>query len=171
MTVFSATFATASITSAGGIQDIFELVAPANSRVVIHDVVLAQFSDELAAEAEIVSILLMRGHSSSGSGGVDITTTGVANLNPYGRATGCTVERNNSTLASGGSPETLWADGWHLQAGFIWRMSERLNMLGNDGKIVLKPSQRFVVRMNEAIADDISANGTLLFEEIGKVPA
>ena len=170
MTVFTATFSGVTIATAGGTQDLFEIVAPATSRVIIHDIALAQYSpsDLVDAEAEIVSLLIMRGHTTSGSGG---STPTASNMNPYSRAAGSVVETNNTTLASSGSPETLWADGWHLQAGFIWRLSERTTSLKTEGKILLKPSQRLVVRMASAVADDIvGANGTLLFEEIGKAP-
>ena len=166
MTVFSATFTAATISVA---QDMFEILAPSTSRVIVHEVVLSQHSagDFVDAQAEILPLTIVRGHSVSGSGG---STAGVANLNPYGRAAVSTVERNNTTGASSGSPEILWADGWHVQAGFIWRLSERLHSLGTEGKIMLKPSQRLVVRIG-APADSLDGvNGTLLFEEIGVVP-
>jgi len=169
MTVFTATFS--GVATSAAQQDMFEITAPDTSRVVVHDIVLAQYSDfDPSTETEIISLTILRGHANSGSGGQDITTTGVSNLNPYGRQMASTVERHNTTVASGGTPETLWADMWHLQAGFIWRLSERMNTLGTEGKILLKPAQRLVVRIS-APADPITANGTLLFEEIGQVPA
>lgn len=164
MTVFTATFSGITISAA---QDVFEIVAPSTSRVVIHDIALAQYSDFGDAEAEILSLTVLRGHTSSGTSGSSVTPS---NINPYSRDAAATVEANNTGLASGGSPQTLWADGWHLQAGFLWRLSERMNTLGTEGKILLKPAQRLVVRIS-APADPITANGTLLFEEIGQVPA
>ena len=163
MTLFSAVISGQTITNAGGDQDIFELVAPANSRVLIHDVILGQTTEEGDAAAELLGILLMRGHTTTGSGGAAVTPV---NLNPYSRVSGCTVARNNTTVAADGSPATILADAWNLQAGYVWRMSDILH-----GKILVKPSQRFVVRLNETPADDFTAYCTLLFEEIGKVPA
>ena len=64
----------------------------------------------------------------------------------------------------------LWATGWHLQAGFIWRPPEDLR-IGDPFRrhILLKPSQRAVLRIT-APADSITVNGTLWFEEIAKAP-
>ena len=117
MTVFSAVFTAVAISAA---QDLFELVAPSDSRVRLLEIDLAQYSDFADAEAEILPINIFRGHTVSGSGGASVTP---ANLNPYGRAAGATVERNNTTVATT-SGTLLWATGWHLQAGFICRPTD-----------------------------------------------
>ena len=164
MTVFTAAFSAVAITAA---QDLFEIVAPADSRVRLLEIDIGQYTDFGDAAAEILSIAIHRGHTVSGSGGSTVTP---ANLMPYGRAYGGTVEANNDTVATT-SGVLLWATGWHLQAGFIWRPIE------NDVRavvpfrrhIVLKPSQRLVIRIT-APADSITTNGSILFEEIGKSP-
>ena len=93
-----------------------------------------------------------------------------ANLNPYGRAAGATVERNNTTVATT-SGTLLWATGWHLQAGFIWRPPEDMPR-GLDPfrrHFLIQPSQRLVIRTT-APAHGITTNGSILLEEIGKSP-
>ena len=167
MTVFTASFSAITLTNAGGTQDLFELVPDATTRIRILELELNQYSDFADAQAEIVALLIMRGHTTTGSGGSAVTPV---NVSPYGRASVTTVARNNTTLASAGSPETLLASGWHLQAGFIWRPPEDFQREPFRRQYVVKPSQRLVIRLNSTLADDVTANATVTFEEIGKAP-
>lgn len=167
MTVFTAAFSAVTLTNAGGTQDLFELVPNGTTRLRLLEIELNQYSDFGDAQAEIVALLIMRGHTTTGSGGSAVTPV---NLNPYGRASVTTVARNNTTLASAGSPETILASGWHLQAGFIWRPPRSDPPEEFRRHIIVKPSQRLVIRLNSTLADDVTANGTVTFEEIGKAP-
>ena len=168
MTVFTAQFNGIAITSASGTQDLFELVPDATTRIRILEVEINQGSDFGDAEAEIRPILFMRGHTTTGSGGSAVTP---ANLSPYGRVSVTTVARNNTTLATAGSPKTVLATGWHLQAGFIWRPPEDFARDPFRRHIVIKPSQRFVIRLATGLADDLAdVSATVTFEEIGKAP-
>ena len=164
MTVFSAAFSAVAITAA---QDLFEIVAPANSRVRLLEIDIGQYSDFGDAQAEILSIAVHRGHTVSGSGGSTITP---ANLNPYGAGAGSTVEANNTTVATT-SGALLWATGWHIQAGFLWSPVEHAprGVIAFRRHIVIKPSQRLVIRIT-APNDSLTTNGSILFEEIGKSP-
>ncbi len=164
MTVYTASFSAVAITAA---QDLFEIVAPANSRVRVLEIDIGQYSDFGDAQAEILSIAVHRGHTTSGSGGSTVTP---ANLNPYGAAAGSTVEANNTTVATT-SGTLLWATGWHVQAGFLWSPPEISppGVVPFRRHIIVKPSQRLVIRIT-APTDEITTNGTILFEEIGKSP-
>ena len=164
MTVFSAAFSAVAISAA---QDLFELVAPANSRVRLLEIDIGQYSDFGDAQAEIVSIAVHRGHTVSGSGGSIVTPV---NLNPYGAAAGSTVEANNDTVATT-SGKLLWATGWHIQAGFLWSPPEYAprGVPAFRRHPLIKPSQRLVIRIT-APADAFTTNGSILFEEIGKAP-
>ena len=170
MTVFTAQFNGVAITNASGTQDLFELVPDATTRIRLLEIELNQASDFGDAQAEIRTLLIMRGHTTTGSGGGAVTPV---NLDPYGRASVTTVARNNTTLATAGSPETIIASGWHLQAGFIWRPPE-VSIPGVKlfrRFILVKPSQRIVIRLAEAVTDDLAdVSGTVTFEEIGKSP-
>ncbi len=175
MTVFTATFSAITLTNAGGSQDLMELVPDATTRLRLLEIEIMQYSDIgaatadlAAAEMEIVSILVMRGHTTTGSGGAAVTP---GNLNSYGRASVTTVAKNNTTLATSGTIVTLLATGWHLQAGFIWRPPEDIS--GPDRhrrQIIVAPEERLVIRMNSTLDDDVVANMTVTFEEIGKAP-
>ena len=162
MTVFTATFAAVAVTAA---QDLFEIVAPANSRVRLLELDIGQYTDFGDAAAEILSISIHRGHTTSGSGGSTVTP---ANLDPYSRVAGATVEANNTTVATTAGV-LLWSTAWHIQAGFVWRPLEDVHEAPYRRHILIKPSQRLVVRIT-APADSITVNGTMLFEEIGKSP-
>ena len=164
MTVFTAAFSAVAISAA---QDLFEIVAPSDSRIRLLEIDIGQYTDFGDAAAEILSIAIHRGHTVSGSGGSTVTPE---NVNPYGRASGATVEANNDTVATT-SGKLLWATAWHLQAGFIWRPPEDVPR-GVDPfrrHILIKPSQRLVIRITVP-ADPITTNGSILFEEIGKAP-
>ena len=168
MTVFTAQFNGFALTTANGTHDLFELVPDGTTRIRLLEVELNQGSDFGDAQAEIRPLLFMRGHTTTGSGGSAVTPV---NVNPYGRASVTTVASNNTTLATAGSPETLLATGWHLQAGFIWRPPEDLQRDPFRRHYVIKPSQRFVIRLAVAVADDLAdVAGTVTFEEIGKAP-
>lgn len=162
-TVFTAAFSAVAVSVA---QDLFEIVAPSNARVRLLEIDIGQYSDFADAQAEILSLTIHRGHTVSGSGGSTVTPE---NLNPYSRAAGAVVEANNTTVATT-SGKLLWATAWHVQAGFLWRPSED-SPHGLDSYrrfILLKPSERLVIRVT-APADEITVNGSILFEEIGTV--
>ena len=173
MTVFTASFSGVAVSAA---QDLFEIVAPADSRIRLLEIDIGQYSDFGDAQAEIVAISVHRGHTVSGSGGTSITAGatdsayGLININPYGRASGATVEVNNTTVATT-TGELLWATGWHIQAGFLWRPDESAprGLPPFRRHILIKPSQRLVIRIT-APADALTTNGSILFEEIGKSP-
>ena len=160
MSVFTASFNAIAVSAA---QDVFEIVAPANARVRILEIDIGQYTDFGDAASEILSLTIWRGHTVSGSGGAAVTP---ANVNPYSRAAGATVERNNTTVATT-SGTLLWSTQWHVQAGFIWRPSEDFQRDPFRRHIILKPSQRLVVRIS-APADEVTANGSIMFEEIAK---
>jgi hypothetical protein len=159
MTIFTATFSAIAVTAA---QDVFEIVAPADSRLRLREVRLGQYSDFGDAAAEILSVQILRGHSTTGSGGAAVTP---ANVEGHAgrRASAATVARNNTTVASGGSPETVLADAFNIAQGWRYAPAEA-------EMIRLEKAVRLVVRTS-APADSLTMNGTLVFEELGQSPA
>jgi hypothetical protein len=157
MAIFSAVVTGAAVAAA---QDVFEIVAGPATRVRLHEIRLGQTSDFGDAAAEGLSVTLVRGFTTAGSGGGAVTP---ANL--FGHASAVpatsTVKRNNTTLAQDGTGATILSDAWNVADG--WRY-EPLN-----GQMpILEKGQRLVVRIS-APADEITLNATLLFEEIGDV--
>lgn len=157
--VFVATFSAVAITAA---QDLFELVAPSNSRVRLREIRVGQYSDAGDAAAELLSLTVIRGFTTSGSGGSAFTPlkpsahTGAA-------AAGSTVEINNTTVAQDGTGSVMLADAWNVQAPWLWQSPDSARDPNN---IWVEPSARIVVRIT-APADSLTTNGTLIFEEVG----
>lgn len=163
MSFFTATFSAVAVSAA---QDVFEIVAHASSRVSICEISLGQYSDAGEAEAELLSIQVIRGFTTTGSGGAAVTP---ANLSPWSRAAVTTVARNNTTVAQDGTGVTLISDVMNVQAGWAYRPQyDPLNPT-TDERIWLAPGDRLVVRIT-APADAVTMNGTIKFEEVGKMP-
>ncbi len=151
MGVFVATFSAVAVSAA---QDVFEIVAPSNKRVRIYEVVLGQYSDAGDAAAEILSVTMVRGYTTSGTDGSSVTPVNISGISSESATS--TVERNNTTVASGGTAAVVRAEAWNIQGPYF--------MIG-DNNLVLEASQRLVVRIT-APADELTMNGTLIFEEI-----
>lgn len=149
-TIYTASFSAVSVTAA---QDLFEILAPSTAPVFIREIRFGQYSDAGDAAAELLSVLLMRGHTVTGSGGSVATPVSLIG----GGTSAATVKLNNTTVATGGSPETITADAWNIQAG--WYYPADNDMRGSVGSGV-----RFVVRIT-APADAITMNGTITWEE------
>lgn len=149
--VYYATFAAVGITAA---QDAFAIVA-GTKRVSIRAAMLSQYSDFGDAAAEILSVTIVRGNTVVGSGGGAFTPLKARPSMPPASAT---VRINDTTVATGGTAETLVSDMWNVAAGFIHQPSEA-------ERIWLEPGQRACVRIT-APADSLTSNGTLVFEEV-----
>lgn len=160
---YAAAFSAIAVSAA---QDVFEIVAPSTKTVAIREIVIGQYSDPGDAQAEMLSVLLMRGHTVTGSGGAAVTPASLAV--PEEAASGSTVARNNTTVATGGSPVTVRGDVFNVMAG--WRYyptpGDPNDPRIRDERIWLRPSERFVVRIT-APADAITMNATVVFDEIG----
>jgi hypothetical protein len=151
--MYAVTFGAVTVSAA---QDLFEIVAPADKCVVIHEIAVEQSSDAGDGQAELLRIRAIRGFTSSGSGGSASIPAPLEGGNP---AAGASVEVNNTSLATGGTTATLLDRAFNVQIGFFWQPTPEC-------RIVLSPSQRLVVRI-PAPADSLTMHGTMIFEEIG----
>ncbi len=139
------------------VQDLFEVVAPADAIVTVHDLHLGQKSDVGDAAEEILSIQLTSGHTTSGSAGSSVTPVPVE----LGDAAfGGTCEANNTTQAVDGTIVVHYAWDWNIRGPFdkVWTPETRP---------VLSPSRRMCVELPAAPTDAITMSGTITFEEIG----
>jgi hypothetical protein len=165
MPIYTATFAAVAISAA---QDVFDITAAAGAaieRVRIREIKLNQYTDFGDAQAEILSVTLIRGFTTVGSGGSAVTPT---NLESWSRAAVTTVLANNTTVAQDGTGSVLIADAWNVAAG--WSLRDVLSGGARgidpaDPVIKLASGERLVVRIT-APADSITCNGTLVFEEV-----
>lgn len=158
MAIFFATFSAVAVSAA---QDVFEVLAPAGIKVAIREISIGQYSDFGDAQSELVSVRLVRGHTTTGSGGsslTPVTRTGRSNAT----ASTTTVKANNTTIASSGTAETLIAESFNVAAGWTYRPLP-------EERIVLQASARLVCRIT-APTDALTVNGTIIFEELGIDP-
>ena len=136
------------------VQDLFEVVAPADSVVTLHSLSISQSSDAGDAASEQLSVIIHRG-STSGSGGSAATP---APLAAGDAAFGGTAEVNNTTQSTEGT--IVWAEAFNVMNGLavVWPPEDR---------ITLSPSGRIIVELQTPPADSLTMSGTLVIEEIG----
>lgn len=156
--IFSAPFSATALTT--NAQDLFFVTAPSNSRVAIREIRLGQTSEAGDTEAELLSLTLMRGSTSVAAG----STVTPRNVRGHTGApiAGTAVSAPSTTLASTDSAALMLADAWNVAAGWWFNppAAERP---------VIEPAQTMLLRMS-APADAMTINGTLVFQELGKVP-
>jgi hypothetical protein len=158
MAIYFATFSAVAVSAA---QDIWEITAPTGTAVAIREITFGQYSDFGDAQAELISILLRRGHTTTGSGGSTVTPetrTGLSGAT----AAASVVKANNTTVAASGTAVNLIADTFNVAAGWTYRPLP-------EERIILQPGVRLVCRITLP-TDAITANSTLVFEELGIDP-
>ena len=151
--LYTATFSAVAVSAA---QDLFEIVAPSDAIVKIHDIFIGQTSDVGDTAEEILLIKWNSGASSSGSGGGSYTPVPIE----LGDAAfGGTCEINNTTQAADGTIVTHHAWAWNVRAPLQIIFTP-------ETRPVLSPSRRGVLTI-PAPADALTMMGTITFEEIG----
>lgn len=142
------------------IQDLFELIAPTDSIVVLHSIELGQSTDFGDAAAEGLRVTVERFTSTNGSGGTDATARphNVGDAAFGGGDVAGTVGVNNTT--QGVTRTVIQAMVWNIQAGWFYKPTP-------EERLVLSPSGKLAVAMIAAPTDPITMSGTIVFEEIG----
>ncbi len=140
--------------SVSAIQDLFEVVAPADASVKIKSVEIGQSSDAGDAEAEMLPILMHRG-TATGSGGTTVTPSP---LEEGDAAFGGVAEANNTTQSVEGM--FIYAGAFNVQIGFFYIPPPELQP-------TISPSQLFIVELQAAPNDALLMSGTIVLEEIG----
>jgi hypothetical protein len=154
MRIYAVTFSAVAVSAA---QDLFEITPGDDKPVEIVGIELGQSSDAGDAADELLQISIIRGHTTSGSGGTAPTP---ASLAASGAAAGFTAEVNNTTVASAGTAATLQTGCWNVRAGYINWFPEEARPRASQAHTTL------VVRQT-APADAITMSGTLYVRELG----
>lgn len=151
---YTVTFNDVAVTAS---QDLFE-IQPADDRPVkIWGLFLTQSTELADAAEEQLRVAIIRGHTTSGSGGSAATP---AVINPLDTAAGFTAEVNNTTIASAGTGVTLHVMTWNVRSGLeMWWLPET-------GLIATQANTTIVIRLLAAPADSVSVSGTLYVEEM-----
>lgn len=154
--IYTVSFTQVAITTA---VDLFELTPADDKPIEILGFFFGQSSDVGDAAAEQLPYRVIRGHTTSGSGGA--TTNTPRPLNRSGVAAGFVAETNNTTAAAAGSPVDLHADVINIQAGEKMWLPEGCEWEASQGDTTL------VIRLAAAPADSITCSGTLYVREQG----
>lgn len=148
---FSAVAVTAQI-------DVFELTPADDKPIEVVGLFMGQSSDFGDAQAELLAYTVIRGFTTSGSGGAAPTP---AKTNRSDTAAGFTAETCNTTLATTGTTATLHADTFHVAAGEKLWIPEGCEWEASQADTTL------VVRLAAAPADSLTMSGTIYVREQG----
>lgn len=155
--IYTVSFENVSV-SAG--QDFFEISPADDKPCEIVGLFLAQAgnSDVGDAQEECLRFSVIRGHTTSGSGGSAPTARPVKRSDG---AAGFAAEVNNTTIAASGTPVTLHSDSINVRSGYMnwWPPGTEPEASQGDTTIV--------VRLLAAPADAITLTGTLYVAESG----
>lgn len=138
--------------------DLFELTPADDKPIRVLSVNIHQTSDLGDAAEEIISLVWVRGHTSSGSGG---STPTPRPCNPSDTAAGFTAEAGNTTAASAGTGVNLARHGWNVRAPL-----ER-PYTPDEAPEASQANTTLVLRMAAAPADSLTIGGAVLVEEMG----
>lgn len=135
--------------------DLFELVPATAKPIRIRRIRIGQTS-EPTTEEEQIAISIIRAQSTSGSGGSSPTPIPLRSTTA---AAGFTAEVMNTTVATGGTPVTLFEDAMNIRAGYdIAFAPEECPEAVNGERLVVTAS---------APADAMNIRATLWVEELG----
>lgn len=156
--LYTVTFENVSYTTANGDHDYFELT-PADDKPIVLEAIYIYTTTEVGdAQEEQVRWSIVRGHTTSGSGGSAPTPA------PAGQSTdsaaGFTAETSNTTIASTAGT-TLHAGAYNIRTGLEYVPPPEHRIVCTQGQTTL------VVRQLSTLADDASMSGTAYVREIG----
>lgn len=153
--IYTVSFTEVAVTVAA---DLFELTPADDKPLEVLGLFIGQSSDFGDAAAEILPYRVIRGHTSSGSGG---TATTPRPLNRSDSAAGFTAETCNTTAASAGTTNDLHADTFHVATGEKLWLPEGCEWECSQADTTL------VVRLASAPVDSLDLSGTLYVREQG----
>lgn len=154
MRTYAITFNAVAVT---GAVDLFEITPADDKPVEIVSIELGQTTEAGDAADEMLGVQIIRGFTTSGSGGSSATP---APLKPADTAAGLTAETCNTTLANTGTTTTLHSTAFNVRAGWNYIPPLDARPVVNQGNTTM------VVRMT-APADSATFNGTMVVRELG----
>jgi hypothetical protein len=154
--VYTVAFDQVSFTAANGDHDFFELDAATEKPIEIVAIEIANKSEVGDAQEEMVAYAIVRGNTTTGTGG---TVTTPRPLDPSDGAASFTADTANTVPASAGTALTLVASTFNIRAGLqvIYPEVMRPKTAGAD---------LLCVRLLTALADDATLSGTVWVREL-----
>lgn len=146
--------------SVSAIQDLFELIPADDKPIEIVGLFISQTgnSDVGDAAEECLPLQIIRGFTTSGSGGTTPTPVPVKRSDS---ASGFTAEANNTTVATTGTTATVHSDNFNVRVGYQNWWPE------NTEPDCSQADSRIVVRLTRAPADAITLSATVYVREFG----
>lgn len=138
--------------------DLFELTPADDKPIRVLSLNLHQTSDFGDAQDEVISLVWVRGNTTSGSGG---STSTPRPCNPSDTAAAFTVEIANTTAASSGTAVNLPRHGFNVRGGLERPYTPDEVFEATQANTLL------VLRMAAAPADSLTIGGSILVEELG----
>jgi len=151
--VYSAEFADVAVTVA---QDLFSLLVGDDEPIHLLGCVISQNTDVGDAAEEGLTIKIIRGWGTVGSGGS--APTAIALSSKQGAAT-TTVRANDTTEASAGTDVELHSEVWNIRMPWIYMPIPELRIRVDQADDLLS------VSLITAPADSITVSGTIYWEE------
>lgn len=138
--------------------DVIELTPADDKPIVVHGFSILQTTDTGDAAEEIIGLLWVRGHTTSGSGGTAVTPRPI---NPSDTAAGFAAEALNTTAASAGTSVNLQRHGWNVRVPLDVIYTPETRPQASQANTTL------VLRMAAAPVDSITISGCIVVEEQG----
>lgn len=151
------TVAVNAVASPAAIFDLFEIRPADDKPLEVCGLFIGQSSDFGDAAAEILALRVIRGFTTSGSGG---STPTPSPLNRSDSAAGFSAETMNTTVATTGTTVDLHNDAFNIQSGYPLWLPEGMEWELSQGDTSL------VVRLS-APADAVTISATLYVREQG----
>jgi hypothetical protein len=153
MRVYTVQFENVAVTAA---QDFFEISPADDKPVAILGLCLSQYTDFADAAEELLRLSIIRGHTSSGSGGTAPTPVPV---HPVDTAAGFASEVNNTTIANTGTTTTIHSETFNIRTGLEKWWPEECAPKASQANTTI------VVRLLAAPTDSLSMSGTIYVGE------
>ena len=152
--VYTVTFENIAVTAA---QDFFEISPADDKPVKILGLFLSQSTETGDAAEEMMRIKVIRGHTTSGSGGSSFTPIPI---DPSSPAAGFSSEINNTTIASAGTNVDIHAEAFNVRSGLAMWWTPESSPMAKQGDTTI------VIRLMANPADSVTMGGTLYVEEL-----
>lgn len=155
--LYTVNFDNVTYAAASGDYDFFELVPATNRPICIEALYLKTTTEVGDAQEEQVRWAIVRGNTTSGSGGATPTP---APIMAGDAGAGFTAETSNSTPATTAGT-TLHADTFNIRIGLEWIAIPEHRIW------VTAADSRICIRMLSTLADDAGMSGTIYVRELG----
>ena len=137
--------------------DVVELTPADDKPIRVHGFEIFQTTDLGDANEEVIGLIWVRGHTTSGSGGA--TPTPIP-LDPNDAAAGFAAEALNTTQATVGTTVNLQRHGWNIRIPTPVVYTPETRPQASQANTTL------VLRMAAAPADSITISGCVTVEEL-----